>query len=121
MRVKKYRDWYPVAPGEAVLVRPLHDPLTLLSAPVIWPTRVRKTDPKLGQELAATNLLELLTRASKFCRPKHIVGEVPLPPDVLLRAVEEEGKVVVPGHHRLGSELITSGDLVQAGSKSHIS
>ena len=88
-----------VTPGEAVLVRPIHHPLTLLGAPIIWTTRVRNANTKLGQELSPTNLLKLLIRSSENCRPEDIVGEIPLPPDVFLRAIQKEGEVVMPGHY----------------------
>ena len=100
----------------------VHDPVALLRAPVLGLAGVRHADPELGEELAPAQLshleltwkyfymklfcntiiADLCSGASKHPGPEQSMGELALPPYVLLGAVEEQREVVVPGHHRPG-------------------
>ena len=101
----------------------VHDPVALLRAPVLGLAGVRHADPELGEELAAAQLshlalafglyfcmkifcntivADLRRGAAKHPGSEQPVGELALPPYVLLGAVQEQREVVVPGHHRPG-------------------
>ena len=84
-----------------MLVRSLHHPETLLGAPVLRPGGVRHGNAPLGEELAATKPGDFLSRPAKHGGPEDSVGEVSLPPDVLLGLVEEQREIVVPGQDSL--------------------
>ena len=90
----------PVTPGQALSVRSLHHPETLLGSPVLRPGGVRDCNAPLCKELASSQPGDLLASPVKHGGTEHSVGEVSLPPDVLLGVVEEEREIVVPGQDR---------------------
>ena len=87
----------PVAPGQGLPVRSLHHPETLLGPPVLRPGGVRDGNAPLCEELAATQAGDLLAGPVKHGGTEDSVGEISLPPDVLLGVVQEQWEIVVPG------------------------
>lgn len=91
----------PVTPGQRLPVCPLHHPETLLGAPVVRPGGVRDSNAPLCEELTSAQPGDLLVGPAKHGGPEHSVGQISLPPDVLLGVVEEEREIVVPGQESL--------------------